>query len=555
MRLLKLFIVGIFIHVHMLYAQDLEQVGQGQAVDLNGSVSFRTGYYNTSLGYNRQDPHAYSISGNAVLSLYGWQIPFTLSYANQQFNSSNPFQQFGITPRYKWIKMHLGYSSMSFSPYTLNNHTFLGGGAELSPGKFRFGFMYGRLRDKQKQLADQYRNFRLPSYKRMGYGVKMGYGSSSNYFDVILFKAKDDTASLVPTENLSVLPSENLVLGISSRLQLLKNLSWEVHAAGSAFTRNIKSDPIKSEEIDMPGFLTSLFEPRLSSRVNYAGHTSLNLRLKNFSIIGMYKRVQPQFASMGLYYVTNDLEQYTIAPTFRLFQGRVNVSASLGIETDNLMDNKAVTTNRQIGSANLNWNTRGAFGLSVQYSNYQLDQNPALLDLNDTTRIAMVNSNISVIPRLTFRNEKRTHQFTLFFNNQGVNDNNEFTQDRTETSTYTSNLNYMFRNSETAFNLKSGLNFTQLQTPVNEIVRYGITVGVGKGFFEDKLKTDLRTNYNRNEVDGSAAGYILGVQLNSSYRLESGHALTLMLKLTKNATENLRFSENMATLQYTYRFR
>lgn len=553
---LKVTLIVLFLFAaQLMLAQDLEQVGKGKAVQFNGSLSFRTGYYNSTLGYNRQDPYAYSLMGNAVLSLYGWQIPFTLSYANQQFNSSNPFQQFGMSPRYKWIRMHLGYSSMSFSPYTLNNHTFLGGGIELTPANFRFKVMYGRLREKQAKLDGKYSSFHIPAYKRMGYGVKLGYGSHENYIDLMLFKAEDDTTSLTSTDELNVLPSENLTVGLSTRLQLLKNLSWELEAAGSAYTRNMHSEAVDPGEIDLPNSLTTFFEPKLSSRFNFAGHTALNLQFQNFSIRGMYKRVQPEFQSMGVYYLTNDMEQYTISPTLRLFKGRLSLSASVGLEQDNLMGNKAVTTHRQIGSANLNWNTRGPFGLTMQYSNYQLNQNPALLDLNDTTKIAMVNSNLSVIPRLTFRKEKRTHQFTLFFNQQGLIDHNEFTSDNTETSTNTGNLNYSFRNSKSKFSLKSGINYTNMLTPVNEIIRYGLTVGLGQGFFDDKLRANLRSNYNRNVVDGEPAGYILGLHFNSSFKVKSGHAITLMFKISKNKTDNLRFSENMANLQYTYRFR
>jgi len=555
MRILILLLVGALAMPHFTSAQDIGQVGKGDALDLTGSLSFSTGYYNTSLGYNRQDPFAYRLTGNAVLSVYNWQIPFTLSYANQQFNSSNPFQQFGISPRYKWIRMHAGYSSMSFSPYTLNNHTFLGGGLEITPGKFRFSVMYGRLRERQRMVENQLMSFRPPAYKRLGYGMKIGYGTAQNHLDLIVFKGKDDTTSLSPSANLPILPAENLVVGISTRLQLLKNVSWELHASGSAYTRNLYSDPLASEEIDLPNFLTNLYEPRFSSRFNYAGHTSLNIQLGSFGIKGTYRRVQPEYKSMGVYYLKNDVEQYTIAPNFRLFKGRVSLSASLGIEQDNLMDNKAATTHRQIGSANLNWNTRGAFGMNVQYSNYQLDQNPALLNLNDTTKIARVNRNLSVMPRLIYRKDQKTHQITLYANNQTLTDNNPFTAEMTETDSYTGNLSYGYRNAKSGWNTKSSLNYTQLQTPVNEIVRYGITAGIGKSLFNDRLQTNLRASYSLNNVDQSNAGHILNFHLNLGYRVQSGHSLNLTLKLTDNETSNVNFTENMANLQYTYRFR
>lgn len=553
--MIRFVLLGIVILIsRFATGQNLNQVGEGSAVDLSGSLSFRTGYYNTSLSYNRQEPNAYSLSGSAVLSLYDWRIPFTISYANEQFNSNNPFQHFGISPQYKWIKMHLGYSSMSFSPYTLNNHTFLGGGIELTPGKFRFSAMYGRLREKQTIIKDKYLSFKPPAYKRMGYGFKLGYGTSANYIDLILFKADDDPSSLPVTDSLSVLPSENLVIGVSSRVQIFKNLSWEVHVAGSAFSRNVHTKKITAGEIELPSMLTSLFQPRLSSRVNYAGHTSLNLQFRHFGLRGRYKRVQPGYKSLGMYYINNDVEQYTIAPSFRLFKGLLSLSASLGLERDNLLNNKAARTNRFISSANLNWSTKGPFGLSMQYSNYQLDQSPALLELNDTTKVAMVNSNLSLIPRLVFQSDRSTNQFTLFLSSQALNDNNDFTAAQTETSTYTGNFNYVFRNNKKHYNLKAGINLTQVSTPINEILRYGFRIGGGKAFFEETLRTNLRLDYRRQQLDKTDAGYVLGFYFDSSYRLESGHALTFMLKLTKNETANMSFSENMASLRYSYNF-
>ena len=60
---------------------------------------------------------------------------------------------------------------MSFSPYTLSGHEFLGGGVELTPDKipFKFSAMYGRLQKATEPdtLSGD------PSYKRMGGGFKV----------------------------------------------------------------------------------------------------------------------------------------------------------------------------------------------------------------------------------------------------------------------------------------------------------------------------------------------------------------------------------------------
>src|SRR5690606_41685729 len=53
--------------------------------------------------------------------------------------------QFGISPSYKWIKLHLGYRNISFSPLVFDGQSFMGTGIELTPKNLYFGAFYGRL--------------------------------------------------------------------------------------------------------------------------------------------------------------------------------------------------------------------------------------------------------------------------------------------------------------------------------------------------------------------------------------------------------------------------
>jgi hypothetical protein len=100
---------------------------------------------------------------------------------------------------------------MTFSNYTLSGHVFLGGGVELTPGKWRIAAMYGRLK-KAVSVGEldslQYDNI---AYKRMGYGLKVGYDDNGNSISANIFTAKDDPNSVlfVPPES-QITPQQNV---------------------------------------------------------------------------------------------------------------------------------------------------------------------------------------------------------------------------------------------------------------------------------------------------------------------------------------------------------
>lgn len=90
-----------------------------------------------------------------------------------------PFNQFGISPKYKWATLHLGYRNLTYSNYTLAGHRILGAGFDLKPKNFRIGFMYGQLRrsasiDSSMNANPMYVR-PAPTYKRLGMAAKLGY--------------------------------------------------------------------------------------------------------------------------------------------------------------------------------------------------------------------------------------------------------------------------------------------------------------------------------------------------------------------------------------------
>ncbi|MGE8377958.1 MAG: hypothetical protein ACN6PN_06385, partial [Sphingobacterium sp.] len=176
-------------------AQELSNITKEKPFRFDGNVELRGMFYHASGIADRMEPVNYLISGSPTISLYGWRIPFSFTLSKKQSSFQQPFNQFGLSPTYKWITLHAGYRNVTFSPYTLAGHTILGGGVELHPGKLRFGLMYGRL--NRATVIDTASMSLVPySFTRKGLAVKLGYGTSANFFDLNLLHAKDDSSSI-----------------------------------------------------------------------------------------------------------------------------------------------------------------------------------------------------------------------------------------------------------------------------------------------------------------------------------------------------------------------
>ena len=141
--LLALLIMS-FILIQHVSAQDLSDLKNTKPFAITGNVGVNTSFYSVSGIPDRQAPFAYGVNASATMTLFGIAMPFSFSwYNNNKAGFHQPFNQFGISPTYKWLTLHLGYRNLSFSEFTLSGYTFLGAGVEAKPGKFRLGRLVG----------------------------------------------------------------------------------------------------------------------------------------------------------------------------------------------------------------------------------------------------------------------------------------------------------------------------------------------------------------------------------------------------------------------------
>src|SRR3989338_6601196 len=130
----------------VVFSQDLDQIGKKDMVKVNGGMGYNMvgNFVDDQPQY--RDPLSWVFTGNISVNVLGVSLPFTFSFSNAGKSYTQPFNMTALHPSYKWVKTHIGITSMNFSPYTYSGLNFAGGGVELSPKKWRGEAFGGRFK-------------------------------------------------------------------------------------------------------------------------------------------------------------------------------------------------------------------------------------------------------------------------------------------------------------------------------------------------------------------------------------------------------------------------
>jgi Secretion system C-terminal sorting domain len=327
LKIISITLLGIVLSVSGSHAQDLEKdFDPKHPVKCQGTLDLRGIGYTADGIKARRSPFSYLFDGNAEVNVYGVALPFAFTISDQQRDIRQPFNQFGISPKYKWVQVHLGYRNVTFSPYTLAGYTMLGVGAELTPGKFRFGFMYGRL-SKATAIDTTTGTVKPYAFSRKGYAVKMGYGTDDNNVEISYLSAQDDSNSInknIPDSLRTITPASNAVFGIRSITTFAKKFFIEVDGGASVYTYNMGSQISISKAYDdnlnnyVKQALTagsSIISLNATTQVNFAYTGSIGYKAKLWSIKASYRHIDPEFQSMG--WTTTSPTVAIIDPVFK----------------------------------------------------------------------------------------------------------------------------------------------------------------------------------------------------------------------------------------------
>lgn len=515
-------------------------------------------------------PFGYVINGGVNMSLYGVSVPVSFSLNNKgaSYNYSYPRlpRRLSIHPRYKWVTGHIGDISMSLSPYTLNGILFTGAGVDLSPlhSKWKYSLMYGNLQKAVEYGAENGNT--LASYRRNGYGGKIGYENGPYKFSVTMFRAKDILNSLEKKpDSLQIFPQANTSSSIDFSIPFLKKFVLKSEFGLSMLTKDLRA-PAYSDSINTTG-LNKLLKGSISNSLYKASKTELNYTIGS-SMLGLgYERVDPGYRTLGTYFFTNDLENITINFAQSLFKGKINLSGNIGQQRDDIDNKKSGSSRRTVASVNINYAGGKKLTGTLSYSNFQTFTNvkPQFQYINQTTpfqnldtlnfRQLSQNSNLN-INYVVSKDKDKPKNLNI---NVGLQDSYDMQGgiivQGNSTRMYNVASSYSVSNNPKAKNISASFNLTYSIIGINAVMTLGPTIGYNKKFFNKKVSTGLSLSYNTTQIQGKSQNSIVAFRANGGFVFKKKHNFSLSaIGLGRSSIGRDKVYDYTTTFTYAYSF-
>ncbi|MEO0070803.1 MAG: hypothetical protein ABIK39_01780 [candidate division WOR-3 bacterium] len=360
---------------------------------MSGDFSSYLESYWSDRPINRRPPTTYRFSLNTTSSFSFLTLGIGLFYTSEDRFTAQRVNRFNLKPQWKWGAIDIGDFSPSFTEYTLAGFSVRGGQLRLFPKVFRFTVLGG-----ESKRADTVNN----TYKRNLIGLRLG----TTFFTINVLKVKDDINSL-PKED-TARPEENLVGGIETNFSLFRVLTFSLEGTGSLHTRDLRSDTIQHQRI--PEFIYRIYQPRRSSRVDFAIRNGLKLNLRLFTIDFSFGQVGAGYTSLGVPYLKNDCRRFRGAINTKVVP-KTTVDFSLEQEYDNLTQDKLATTKTRGVGISLRFTPNQRLSLNTNFNQKQQRKDAS----GDSFKIHNTIRWINISPCYTFKVFQMPTNSTLMF--------------------------------------------------------------------------------------------------------------------------------------------
>jgi hypothetical protein len=517
-------IITLSLFSGIILSQDLEKLPDSLYVKTTGGINVGLSAY-TSSGMNaRRDPYSYLLNANLnfnICDLISMPFSATISSGSRTFNQPH-FAQVGVSPKYKAVTVHAGYRSMQFSSYTLSGITFLGLGVEVEPKEsiWKFKVLGGRFAKGIPFSDDISGRVEMPSFSRWGWGGMLSVGDKDYNADIMLFKARDIKGSIEIPDTADLAPKENLTLGFNTKLKIIGKFSFNAEYAGSAYTEDTRMPEIVYDRYTYLNNLGGLYTPRLSSNFSNAIGTGLTYASEGFSAGVSYRRVDPDYKTLGSTYITNDYRNITLNLSKSFLKDRIAVSGNYGLQKDNLDHKKEKTTNRIIASVQGTFKLSDKLNMSGNYSNYSTSSNPTYIDLIDSVRYVQVAENYGGMFSYSVTQNTLSHNLIFNFVEQKSDMLNNTATEVTQTNTSCINalLTYTLGYQPLSASLNTSLNATWFEMPDNKSTTYGPVISLQKSFLDKKMNSSLAYSYMSTITAGNNNSTSV-IRLNMTYKV------------------------------------
>lgn len=555
-------IVGILYILYFpksLFGQEIEQLKETPFLKTSGGLSVTSMYTSTNDPNNQRDPFFWQLQANLNFKLFGLiDAPFSASFNNQKSSFTQPAlpSQFGISPNYKMYTAHLGWRSMNLSKYTLGGQTFLGGGVEINPENYWLSgkAMYGRIQNNVQPIRGQSPG----AYRRFGYGMQLKAGKT-DFISITAFRARDDETSIV-IDSLAgdVAPMENLSWSVSGQKNIGENFSFNGEIAGSALTKDTRNTVYTLDNYNYYNNVGKLFTPNATTQFRNAMEFGFNWNLGFAALNGGYNRVDPDYESLGVQGVNNDLEQYKIGIAWQMFNSKVSVATTGGLQRNNLDNSLSKGVAKYAGSANINWMAMEGLSFNLTYSNFTTQSlsrrtpNLQTVDIQlDTLEFFQVTENTGFNVAYQFGKRNLKHGVNLTTNLQNANDS-----ENNNNNAFNGNLMYNMSIPNIKLIVATAYNYNKTTTNAMEFLAYGPTISVAKPIIKDAVNLSIAYTRLTSEQSGNES-IISNLVFNARYSHKKKHNFTVsaISSSRDSGDESVGvITENRVNFQYAFSF-
>lgn len=527
-------------------------------VKINGGLGLTGAYYNSFGSPAQRDPFYWQVAGNLNITMGQFSFPFSVTINQQERSFTQPFNQYGVSPKYKWITAHIGFRSLNFSEYSLSGNQFLGVGIELAPEKFnvRGKALYGRF---AKAVDGYYTDGHVsgsPSFERWGMGFQLEVGKPKNNIGAFLFRAKDDKNSITAfADDVTIKPAENLIIGFTTKQEIKKKLTFASEINFSAYTRDTRIPETVLEGYSFINNLKPLFHANASSTMNKAIKADLSYNEKNYKIGLVYRRVDPEYLSMGSVYLNNDFEDLQLQTSFRMLKNKLNLSLSGGGQRNNLDKSEPTQMLRLIASISLTYTIGKSWTTMVSFSNFNTSSHMTVVNELDTMRYAQVTKNIAgqIMYNKTYSKLRfgtgltGNYQDAKIFQNGVLNVNSS-------SSLYNGNYSLSFGLIKLGLTIAANMGGAINITNNRQVSTLGPTLSLNKKFKAGKIISSVSASTMKSYINGEASGDILNLKSNNNFNINKHHSITNSISYVKKESNGKTAEQFIATLGYNYVF-
>ncbi len=353
-------------------------------------VSFKgtstlTGYWSNRQGIGQDIPAQYLIwSFRGQLNLAGIPINGSALYSTMQHPGYQPMNHYTLQvdmrtllrqgikkPALRFLRhfevLEVGRTRPDYSKLMISGVMLQGAHAGVRFGRFSAAAAYGT---SQQPVTGGF--LWSPQYRQRMFFGRLGYGrpeKSSVYLSVLRYRDLPESHTgdaqffiqqpdtfihiadtfFLPADTIPLIqhPGEGMVVGIEGVTHLFQQkLQFRGELSGCANTTNTGSEPIASDVL--PNWITSVYQPRLTTSLSYAARLESSLNLPNTKVKASAMRIAPGYRSAGVPFMRQDYEGLEVQATRMLLSKRVMVQPWARIYRDNLSGLKAMTTTTDI---------------------------------------------------------------------------------------------------------------------------------------------------------------------------------------------------------------